>query len=114
MASAEQLVAPCGSSRAVEDVPFCFCGMDASWAFVVSGSFDPVRMSTNWKKIMGKFDDEYLGAVLASGKGFPWYFPIDGFEGMSGPVVPFHGFWAKPRAASCVSESLGCGSTRET
>ena len=56
---------------------------------------------------MGKFDDKYLGAVLESDKGFPWYFPVDRVEGISGPVIPFHEFLAKSWAASCVSESLG-------
>ena len=81
--------------------------MDAGWAFVVCGSFDSVYVPASWEKIMGKFDDKDLGAVLESGKGFPWYFPVDGVEGMSGPVVPFHEFLAKSRAASCFSESLG-------
>ena len=57
--------------------------------------------------LMGKFDDEDLGAVLESVEGFAWYFPVDGVEGMLGPVVPFHEFLAKSRAASCFSESLG-------
>ena len=40
---AKQLVVPYGSSRATKDVPFCFCKMEAGWAFVVSGSFDPMK-----------------------------------------------------------------------
>ena len=63
--------------------------------------------SASWKKIMGKFDDEDFGAVLQSVKGFSWDLPVDGVEGMSGPVVPFHEFLAKSWAASCFSESLG-------
>ena len=30
------------------------------------GSFDPVHVSASWKKIVGKFDDKYFGAVLQS------------------------------------------------
>ena len=56
---------------------------------------------------MHKFDDKDLGTVLESGQGLPWDLPVDGFEGVSGPVVPFHEFLAKLRAASCVSESVG-------
>ena len=48
-----------------------------------------------------------MGAVLESREGFSWYFPVDGFEGMSEPVVPFHEFLAQLRTASCISESLG-------
>ena len=84
--SANQLVAPYGSSRAAKDVPF-----------VVGGSFHPIHVSASWKMLVRKFDDKDLGAVLESGKGFPWYFPVDGVEGMSGPVVPFHEFLAKSR-----------------
>ena len=57
---------------------------------------------------MGKFDDEDFGAVLQSVKGFSWDLPVDGVEGISGPVVPwFHEFLAKSWAASCFLESLG-------
>ena len=54
-----------------------------------------------------KFDDKDLGTVLESGRGLPWDLPVDGFEGVSGPAVPFHEFLAKSRTASCISESLG-------
>ena len=57
--------------------------------------------------LVRKFDDKDLGAVLESVEGFPWDLPVDGFEGVPGPVVPFHVFPAKLRAASCVSEPLG-------
>ena len=58
--------------------------------------------------VMGKFDDKDLGAVLESVKGFAWDVLVDGFEGVSGPVVPFHEFLAQSsRTASCFSESLG-------
>ena len=87
-------------------MPVCFCEMDASWAFVVCGSFDSMHVSTSWKMIMGKFDDEDLGAVLENVKGFAWGLPVDGVKGMLGPVVPFHEFLAKLWAASCYSESL--------
>ena len=59
--SANQLVAPYGSSRATKDVPFCFCEMDARWVFVVSGSFDPIHVSASWKmRLTGS-----LGSKLA-------------------------------------------------
>ena len=40
-------------------------------------------------------------------RALPWYFPVDGVEGMSRPVVPFHELLAKSWAASCFSESMG-------
>ena len=88
-------------------MPVCFFEMDAGWAFVVCDSFDPIHVSASWKMIMGKFDDKDVGAVLESGKGFTWDLPVDGVEGMSGSVAPFHEFLAKLQAASCFSESLG-------
>ena len=69
--SANQLCAPNGSSRATKDVPFCFCEMDACWAFVVSGSFDPIHVSASWKMLVRKFDDKDLRAVLESGQCLP-------------------------------------------
>ena len=81
--------------------------MDAGWAFVVGGSFDPINVSTSWMMIMGKFDNKNLGGVLESDKGFPWYLPIDGVESMSGPVVPFHEFLAKSRAALTRALKMG-------
>ena len=51
-------------------MPVCFCEMDAGWAFVMCSSFDSMHVSANWKKIVGKFDDEGFGAVLQSIKGF--------------------------------------------
>ena len=57
-------------SRAAEDVPVCFYEMDAGWAFVVCGSFDPIHVSPSWKMLVRKFDYEDLGAVLESVKGF--------------------------------------------
>ena len=57
--------------------------------------------------VVGKFDDEDLGAVLENVKGFAWGLPVDGVKGMLGPVVPFHEFLAKSQATSCFSESLG-------
>ena len=57
--------------------------------------------------IVCKFDDEDLGAIIQSVKDFAWDLPVDGVEGVSGPVVPFHELLAKAWAASCFSESLG-------
>ena len=57
--------------------------------------------------IVSRFDDENFGAVPQSVKGFAWNIPVDGVEGMSGPVVPFHELLAKSRTASYVSEPLG-------
>ena len=62
-------------------MPFCFYEVDASWAFVVWGSFDPVHVAASWK--MRKFDDKDLGAVIESGQGLPWDLPLDGFECVS-------------------------------
>ena len=62
-------------------MPFCFCKMDAGWAFVVlGGSFGPMHVPSSWKMPMGKFDDEDLGAVLESVEGFTGYFPVDRVE----------------------------------
>ena len=55
---------------------------------------------------LGKLYDEDFGATLQTVKGFAWNFPVGGFEGMLGSVVPFHEFLAKSWAASCLSESL--------
>ena len=60
------------SNRVASNMPVCFCEMYAGRAFVVCCSFDPVHVSASWKKIVGKFDDEDLGAVLQSVKGFSW------------------------------------------
>ena len=57
-------------------MPFCFCEMDAGWAFVVSGSFDPIHVSASWKMLVRKFDDKDLSAVLESGQGLPRAFPV--------------------------------------
>ena len=65
--------------------------MDAGWAFVVCGSFDPIHVSPSWKMLVRKFDYEDLGAVLESVKGFAWDLPVDG----------------KSWAVSCFLESLG-------
>ena len=73
----------------------------------MSGSFDLIHVLVSWKMRVRKFDDTDLGAVLKSGQRLPWGLPVDGFEGVSGPVVPFHELLAKLRAASCVSETLG-------
>ena len=70
-------------------------------------SFDRIHVSTSWKMLVRKFHDKDFGAFLESNKGFAWDLPVDGVEGMSGPVVPFHESLAKSRAASCSSESLG-------
>ena len=72
-----QLRAPYGSSRTAENVPFCFCKMDARWAFVVGSSFGPMHVSSSWQMLMCKFDYEDLGAVLESVEGFAGCFPVD-------------------------------------
>ena len=46
-------------------------------------------------------------AVLQRIKCLSWNIPVDGSEGVPGPVVPVHELLAKSRAASCLSESLG-------
>ena len=51
---------------------------------------------------MCKFDDGDFGAILQSIKGLAWNIPVDGFEGVLGPVVPFHELLAKLWAATCL------------
>ena len=63
-------------------MPFCFCKMNARWAFVMSGSFGAIHVSSSWKMLMGKFDYEDLGAVLESVECFAGYFPVDGVESL--------------------------------
>ena len=70
-------------------MPLCFCEMDTGWAFVVFSSFNYVHVSTSWKMVVGKFDDEDFGAILQSIKGFAWNIQVSGFEGMLGPVQLF-------------------------
>ena len=89
-------------------MPVCVCEMDAGWAFVVCGSFDPVHVLPSGKMLVCKFDDEDFGAILQSVKGHSWNIPVGGVEGMSGPVVLFHELLGKLWAASSgLSESLG-------
>ena len=75
---------------------------------MVCGAFDPtMHVSASWKKAVCKFDDKDFGAILQSVKGLTWDLPVDGVEGMLGPVVPFHELRARSWAASCFSEPLG-------
>ena len=65
--------------------------MDAGWAFVICGSFGFVHVSVSWKTAVDKFDNEDLGALLKSVECLSWWnIPVDGSEGVAGPVVPFH------------------------
>ena len=64
-------------------MPVCLFEMCAGWAFVGCGSFYPVHaVSPSGKMIMCKFDNEDVGAILQSVKGFAWDLPVDGGEGI--------------------------------
>ena len=39
-------------------------------SFVICCSFDPLRVLAGWKMVVGKFDNEDLGAVLQGVRGF--------------------------------------------
>ena len=71
-------------------MPVCFCELYAGWAFVVCDSFASVHVSTSWEMVVGKFDDEDLGAVFQSIKCLSWNIPFDGSEGVLGPFVLVH------------------------
>ena len=83
--------------------PVYFCEMYAGWAFVVCSSFDSVHVSASWKMAMCRFDDEDSGAVLHSVECLSWNIPVDGSEGILGPVVPFDELLANSWASSSLS-----------
>ena len=62
--SPKKLCAPDGSAGATKNVPVSFCDVDASWALVVRGSFDSVRVSSSGQVAVSEFDNEDLGAFF--------------------------------------------------
>ena len=82
--------APDGSARAAENMPVGFCDVDAGWALVVWGAFDSMHVSASGQMAVGKFCNADLGAVLESIERLHRDFPVDGLEGVLGPVILLH------------------------
>ena len=91
LSSMKKLCAPDGSAGAAESVPIGFGGdVDAGWALVVRGAFDSVHVSSSGQVTVGKFKNEDLGAFFQSVERLCGDVPVDGLEGLVGPVALFH------------------------